>query len=124
MGLAPHSVFNSNSHISMFQEVGGVLADPTTTAPAGFPSLPHTDIGLFPMPKPFPPIITPPPHFIFGVTPCCFWDPKYFNSFIPSLILKLFNSPPSQFCAILSLSFLFTTFSVFTHITCLFSPSQ
>lgn len=69
------------------------------------------------------------PHFIFGVTPCFFQDSKYFSSFIPSLILKLFNSPyiffpPYQFCAILSLSFLFTTFPVFTHVTCLFSLSQ
>lgn len=64
MRVAPHSVLNSNSHVSVFQEVGGMFADPATIAPAGSSSLPHADIGLFPMPKPFPLIITAPTSFL------------------------------------------------------------
>lgn len=127
-GVAPHSVLNSNSHISVFQEVGGIfeILQPLHLLPL---QVCLTRTELFPMPKPFPLIITP--HFIFGVIQCCFLDPKYFSSFIPSLILKLFNSPyvffpPISFVQFLACNFylLLSTFPVFTHLSMLFSPSQ
>lgn len=120
--VAPHSVLNSNSHISVFQEVGGIfeILQPLHLLPL---QVCLTRTELFPMPKPFPLIITP--HFIFGVIQCCFLDPKYFSSFIPSLILKLFNSPyvffpPISFVQFLACNFylLLSTFPVFTHLAC------
>lgn len=75
MRVVPHSVLNSNSHISVFQEVGRMFADPATITSAGSSSLPHKDLGLFPMPKPLPLITTPLTSFMelhHGV----FWAPS------------------------------------------------